>query len=377
MAETITSGSLFNLVVTLENLVERPPHTSELLRLLNLAMERKANQAEGIANQALAHLALRLEVEELGFYEEMLNRSLSDRAILTLVLTAYALKRASPNYRAARYRLVARIAEEWPRIDISASYLILPLPRVDDELLSSAGPIWLKQVERNPEDAQILCNAALFMLASDELLSVELLRRCKQLEPSSARWPFELGCIHLRQSRRDLGIGRKNWAAAIAVGEFQNSLTLASDGDLCQLTLIQLADVAFEAGFYDKSREAGEQLLARAATAQTARERGAAVYRGNLILGRVAACYGDLDRAKHHLSQTFSPVNSRPHVFIELGQFNMALAKDLLRLGERETVIDYIGRCAAADRHSRTLCAKWISQIESGGEPDFGKYLYS
>ena len=69
---------------------------------------------------------------------------------------------------------------------------------------------------------------------------------------------------------------------------------------------------------------------------------GEATHEGNFVLGRIAAAEGNLEEAKQYLLKasmsTGSPV---------LGSFGpkMSLAKDLLQMGERDTVLAYFEQC--------------------------------
>ncbi len=50
----------------------------------------------------------------------------------------------------------------------------------------------------------------------------------------------------------------------------------------------------------------------------------------------------------------------------------MGLAKELLREGEKEAVIEYLKLCAQFWESGRGQLTKWIDIIEANGEPDFG-----
>ena len=99
---------------------------------------------------------------------------------------------------------------------------------------------------------------------------------------------------------------------------------------------------------------------------------GSAVYDANLVLGRIAAQEGRMDEAKQYLLEsgksTGSPV---------LGSFgpNMSLARDLLRTGERDAVLEYFGQCRKFWTIGNDKLTAWSEDVKAGRMPDFGANL--
>jgi hypothetical protein len=50
----------------------------------------------------------------------------------------------------------------------------------------------------------------------------------------------------------------------------------------------------------------------------------------------------------------------------------MVLAGELLALGERDVVLDYLGRCSSFWKHGVDQLSQWAGAIERGETPDFG-----
>lgn len=100
---------------------------------------------------------------------------------------------------------------------------------------------------------------------------------------------------------------------------------------------------------------------------------GTAAYDANLVLGRIAAQDGRIDEAKQYLLEsgksTGSPV---------LGSFgpNMSLAKDLLRGGERDAVLEYFELCRKFWTPGDEKLTLWSEDVKAGRTPDFGANLF-
>jgi hypothetical protein len=99
---------------------------------------------------------------------------------------------------------------------------------------------------------------------------------------------------------------------------------------------------------------------------------GNAVQDVNLVLGRIAAADGDLERAKTHLLKAGdSPGSPQMNSFGP----NMSLAKDLLEKGEQQAVLEYFKKCAVFWKMDRGRLEAWASEVKSGRIPDFGPNL--
>jgi hypothetical protein len=91
-----------------------------------------------------------------------------------------------------------------------------------------------------------------------------------------------------------------------------------------------------------------------------------------LVLGRIAAQEGRMDEAKQYLLEsgksTGSPV---------LGSFgpNMSLARDLLRTGERDAVLEYFDQCRKFWTIGNEKLTAWSEDVKAGRMPDFGANL--
>ncbi|MGH2756796.1 MAG: hypothetical protein ACRDI3_03315 [Actinomycetota bacterium] len=100
-------------------------------------------------------------------------------------------------------------------------------------------------------------------------------------------------------------------------------------------------------------------------------DHGNAIHYGHLILGHVALRNGDLDKANRELLLAGRTTGSP-----QLDSFgpNMSLARDLLRKGQQETVLEYLDLIAVFWDFDEDV-DDWASQIRNGTMPDFGMNL--
>jgi hypothetical protein len=87
------------------------------------------------------------------------------------------------------------------------------------------------------------------------------------------------------------------------------------------------------------------------------------------ILGRIALQRGQIEDAKHELLAS-GRVKSNPPL-MSFGP-SMALAKELLEKGDRQTVLAYLDLCAKFWEMGQDQLAAWKKTIQEGGTPDFG-----
>jgi hypothetical protein len=137
---------------------------------------------------------------------------------------------------------------------------------------------------------------------------------------------------------------------------------------------VEFARFAIEADEIDKAEDYASELLAVATAGPNASGYGGAIHHGNLVLGRVALRRGDIDSAKEYLIKAGKTPGSG-----SLSSFgpNMALAKELLEIGEKEAVVNYLELCKEfwdLGRKRQTL-TRWIEEIRAEAIPQFGANL--
>lgn len=130
-----------------------------------------------------------------------------------------------------------------------------------------------------------------------------------------------------------------------------------------------LAQLAFAAGDDDKAISAAQRLLAVGKERNDKRtDYGNAVHDGNCILGRVAFRRGDVISAKEFLLSASKSLGSP-----SLDTFGpeMDLAQDLLSIGERKIVLQYLCGCHRFWNGflSTPLLLYWSAEIILGFKP--------
>ena len=99
---------------------------------------------------------------------------------------------------------------------------------------------------------------------------------------------------------------------------------------------------------------------------------GNAIHKGHLILGRIALHNRDIAEAKKQLLLAGKTPGSP-----QLGSFgpNMILARELLEIGEAETVLTYLDLCEKFWDFDLVKLNRWRDQVSKGESPNFGSNL--
>lgn len=127
-----------------------------------------------------------------------------------------------------------------------------------------------------------------------------------------------------------------------------------------------------DGGSLDKAESFALETLRIAETYKDDWNYGNAIHKGHITLGRVALRKGDIEEAKNQLILAGKTPGSP-----QLDSFgpNMMLAKELLEIGEKETVLKYLELCEEFwDLHLERLML-WEEQITNDEAPSFGTNL--
>ena len=229
---------------------------------------------------------------------------------------------------------------------------------------AEAKEAWMSQIDREPENATLLGHAADFFMFEDRRTSIKLLKQAQSLDPSNPEWPRKLGHI-LRLGLRGPGEGDPRFAED-ALEQLEKAYELADDS-LRDSLLEDLAKGAYSADQLDKAHQYAELMLQNT---EAGWNFGNRVHHGNLVLGRIALREGNIEEAKSRLTAAGNTPGSP-----QLNSFgpNMALAKALLEIGEREAVLEYFRLCSKfwnSDRAKEKL-DKWGALAAAGRIPDF------
>ena len=114
------------------------------------------------------------------------------------------------------------------------------------------------------------------------------------------------------------------------------------------------------------------EFLAQASSYSDDWNFGNAIHKGNILLGLIALKDRQITEAKGYLLNAGSTPGSP-----QLDTFgpNMSLAKELLLVGETETVLKYLELCSKFWDSDFSQLSDWTSEIRQGRPPKFGANL--
>ena len=120
---------------------------------------------------------------------------------------------------------------------------------------------------------------------TDRLSSVELLRRCKVIDPTNPEWPWNLSIMYSLETRHQPTPARKDWSGHLALAELELARELSRDEFERVILLNEVMKAAFDLGDFSKGERYASELVSLASARETAYARGSATYNGNMILG--------------------------------------------------------------------------------------------
>ncbi len=148
------------------------------------------------------------------------------------------------------------------------------------------------------------------------------------------------------------------------------------------LILPGVAQAALEAGSNEKAEKYAREALALAAKSKKPTvilpggdpisNVAEAVFKGNMVLGRLALMNGDIESAKNYL--LLAGKTDGDPVLDTFGP-NMSLARELLKASQPDTVIEFLEECKVFWKSERGRIERWIGDIQAGRMPEFGPNL--
>ena len=133
-----------------------------------------------------------------------------------------------------------------------------------------------------------------------------------------------------------------------------------------------LSEKSIRKGNLKKAEVQANELLYLAEGFKSDYPRGNALHHGNILLGIIYLKRGRIEDAKNHLRLAGLTPGSP-----QLNSFgpNMGLAKQLLEIGERDTVIEYLDFRRKFWQMDFGKLDYWTAQVRAGEIPDFGANL--
>ena len=271
--------------------------------------------------------------------------------------------------RTRRHEHVLWLIENAPETNVLDSSEAMITRGLYSATYGEATRLWTEHLERHPNNLAILKNAAQFHTLGDRTTAIQLLERAQALDDLNPSWAKELGHLHSLDMQSASGSADVT-AAVRALAQFERAYELSNERQRDGL-LEGLGKAALTAGEVEKAREYAESMLSRSSRGWN---RGTLVHHGHLTLGRIALAEGRLQEAKNRLLSAGGTPGAPT-----LNSFgpNMALAKELVELGEREIVLEYFELCSKFwdTDHAKDKLRRWSEQVTSGRIPDFGANL--
>jgi len=271
--------------------------------------------------------------------------------------------------RTRRHEHVLWLIENAPETNVLDSSEAMITRGLYSATYGEATRLWTEHLERHPNNLAILKNAAQFHTLGDRTTAIQLLERAQALDDLNPSWAKELGHLHSLDMQSASG-PRGVEAAVRALAQFEQAYELSNERQRDGL-LEGLGKAALTAGEVEKAREYAESMLDRSGGGWLG---GIFVHHGNLTLGRIALAEGDVAEAKRRLIMAGGTTGAPT-----LNSFgpNMALAEELLEIGESEIVLEYFDLCSKFwnTAYAEEDLSRWSRQVAAGDIPDFGANL--
>lgn len=341
-----------------------------------------------------AQKGLEMTPDEATELEKALEKNPDDLNTAAQLLGFYNNARGkNPDARKKREKLILSLIQSHPDAAILGTYYGL-LFRNDNCI--EAQELWAKQVEENPKSIPILMNAAhpFLIYPPQELqpdggLAVKYLLQAQAIEPDSPIINEKLAQVYMI-SRRFPGADKKDLAAkelAELTKVYKNSDNEAQKS----MMLPQMAKASLE--IPEELDSADKQADLMISNAQVALKNwppapGGTVWSGGRMIspdtvflfyfgyftkGMVALKKGDTDKAVEFLLKSAEAYKSQNAL---ANGPNMSLAKALLEAGQKDAVIEFLGKCSKFWKNDQGITGKWTAEIKAGKIPDFGRSLY-
>jgi len=305
--------------------------------------------------------------------EAMVEQNPDDMEARTLLIGCYSRYRRNADAKKgkARFRHVLWVIRNRPTSCLADPIHMEIRHWEDPKAYAEASGSWRKAAEDSPDDVKVIGNAARFFMRDGTPghlgEAIRLLERAALLSPDDPEWPSLLGrccsrILHWLAGKQRIEMARR------ALSWYESALELS--GRLGrQRLLVDLAETAFAAGDMAKSKAYALEAIVDCHRLRD----GRAIHYASTVLGQIALREGDTEEAKQRLVAAGKTPGS-----LTLRTFGptMKLAKELLDVGEREVVVQYLKLCSNFWEGEDGRLKRWQSDITEGRMPDFRCNLY-
>jgi tetratricopeptide (TPR) repeat protein len=359
-------------LTTIFNLSDHLPALEEALPVVRKAFHDRVKKVRDRALTASVRLMTNTEEQlTVKTCESLLRQDPADLAALHVLLHFYcSAQYRSEVYRKSRHALILRVIESMPDAPHSVAVPMKINPQEAGDVFEQAKALWLKQVEKNPDNVRVLENASVYFMAVDDVMTGKLLRRCKELEPGNPRWSRELGQLYSFQGDSRQPESYKDWGL-MSLAELETAWQSATDPEHRFRALMRLPAVALQASEIEKARNYAEKLLASVSEEQHLFTQIWADREANTVLGWYALYNNNFDEAKARLFAARTP--AAPYLTSSYCFMDplMKLVGWMLYRDQRQAVLEYLRRDQELVPEFRDRLAGWASEIAHGRTPDF------
>lgn len=316
---------------------------------------------------------------------------LGDRLTPVQVLTIENGLSRDPNQMAQRVRLLGyyfrRRVMQADAMDAAQPHILwliehapgskaagLPEAHIDQHIdpihYEEAVHAWNRQIAEHPDDVKVLSNASAFLQLGNPKKAEELLLRVRQLEPENPVWAERLGRFYSLLSRRSSALHFPN-APTLALQFYEKALLETADEFKQFHIRTSLTEAAITAMSFDKAHASAEELLRVAANFRDDWNYGNALYTANSVLGMLSLQEEDVDAAEKYLLAAGDTPGSP-----QLNSFGpkLELAAELLKLGRRDAVIQFLEKISRFWKSRASRLAGWIDEIREGKNPQLKRF---
>ncbi len=245
---------------------------------------------------------------------------------------------------------------------------------------------WLRQVKKLKTNARVRLNAVEFIRDKEPEIAQRLLVEGRRLDKENYEFPLLL-CDLIYSETGDLDENSRDFRArksaflleAFEAGEAALALLKKErslERDTKRVGLLEsLAKIAFELEKFDRAKALATELILDFGQDASSADYTEAAHVGNIILGRVAIRERSAAKAKQYLLIAIrAPLRREKSYFSKI---DMELARELLEIGEKDTVAEYLALCEKLLNYSELFAGKiqaiktWREQINQGITPSF------
>ncbi len=392
--DCLRSGDQESRTQTVIGLGDLAAQLGYVLPLLAVALADVDAQVRELAESACGQIGSDISADQADWLE--LHRHVADRQLaVRLILLGKYFSDRDPAIRARRATHIYWLIEHHPDRKTAGNPEAYLLRFEQSVAYDPARSLWLQQCATHKSNAAVLGNAARFFVLNDPELAEKLFVEAQTLDPTNPEWHVLLAHLHQLSAKRGDPESRNSRAKQAMIElEMAEQLRSSHSGglpaefgeltpeqsrhlqSLTRLhTLPDRTKAAFEAGELNFARQFAEECLALASSEEIGeffQADGNAIHYSHLVLGRIALREGHCELAKAHLLNSGRTKGSP-----NLGSFgpNMSLAKELLELGERDVVIEYLDLCSTFWESGSDTLVQWKEEIARGELPAFGANL--